>query len=232
MSLRSLLTLAVVLVGSPLFTRARAAFPEPACDPLPYEIYWNVAETDPPGINLTAYHIFPARYTQTGDGCSTPGCKTWTQGVFPTISASGEKVNGGVPQNADLSKHLELLARDVVQWIPDPDWSGNAVLDFEAWTTVWELNTGSGDWHSRRYPVYSLELERQKYPDLDDLEVYLRARAEFNASALNFFAETLKTLTNLRPKVITHSRSRLKLYHCSCTFEILTEFAKEFTCRY
>lgn len=120
------------------------------CDPLPYEIYWNVGEKDPVGINLHDYNIFPANYTQTGNGCSTPGCSPWTQGVFPTISASGQEVNGGVPQNASLSKHHDTLARDVIHWIPNPDWSGNAVLDFEDWTTLWELNTGGGDWHSRR----------------------------------------------------------------------------------
>ena len=125
------------------------------CDPLPYEIYWNVADANPPGINVEDYNIFPANYTQTGNACSTRGCKHWNQGVFPTISASGKKVNGGVPQNASLSDHLDALARDVVQWIPDPEWLGNAVLDFEDWTTVWELNTGGGDWHSRRLVVLS-----------------------------------------------------------------------------
>ena len=177
------------------------------CDPLPYEIYWNVADQDPEGINLTAFSIFPARYTQTGDGCSTPGCKRWSQGVFPTISSSGKKVNGGVPQNASLSEHLGTLTRDVVHWIPDPEWSGNAVLDFEAWTTVWELNTHGDDWHSRRYPEYSLELEAEEHPDWNDLEVYLHARKQFDTSALNFFAETLKTLTNLRPKVHVYIQS-------------------------
>ena len=114
------------------------------CSPLPYEIYWNVADQNPRGIDVAAFniHVFPANYTQTGDACSNPGCKRWTQGVFPTISDSGTKVNGGVPQNANLSQHLEALSRDAVHWIPDPDWSGNAILDFEDWTTVWELNTG------------------------------------------------------------------------------------------
>ena len=129
-----------------------------ACDPLPYEIYWNVAERDPPGINISSYFIFPANYTQTGNSCSNPGCSSWSQGVFPTISSSGQTTNGGVPQNANLSEHLATLARDVLHWIPDPEWSGNAVLDFEDWTTVWELNTGGGDWHGIRRASYKLAL--------------------------------------------------------------------------
>lgn len=42
----------------------------------------------------------------------------------------------------------------------------------------------------------------KEHPDWDIVEVYTRARKEFNISALTFFAETLKTLSNLRPKVL------------------------------
>lgn len=52
-----------------------------------------------------------------------------------------------------------------------------------------------------RYPEYSVELEKEKHPDWNAEQVYLQARKNFNISALNFFAETLKTLTTLRPKV-------------------------------
>ena len=141
------LTLALILLASSVCPGSALS-----CNPLPYEIYWNVAEADPLGINISSYNIFPANYTQTGNSCSNPGCSTWTQGVFPTITSTGTTVNGGVPQNANLTEHLLALANGVMRWIPDPDWVGNAVLDFEAWTTVWELNTGSDreDWHSRR----------------------------------------------------------------------------------
>lgn len=183
-----------VLIGSVL------AYSKTECVPLPYEIFWNVAESNPP-LNLSQFLIFPANYTQTGSGCSNPGCKPWSQGLFPTISASGEIVNGGVPQNANLSAHLERLSETVVTWIPDPEWSGNAVLDFEAWTTVWELNSGTGDWHSYRYANYSIYLEKLKHPDWDDLQILLQARESFEAAATNFFVETLYTVRKLRPKV-------------------------------
>ena len=44
-------------------------------------------------------------------------------------------------------------------------------------------------------------LEAQEHPDWDLVDVYLHARKQFNISALEFFAETLKTLSKLRPKV-------------------------------
>ena len=86
-------------------------------------------------------------------------------------------------------------------WIPDPEWSGNAVLDFEAWTTVWALNTGSGSWHSYQYINYSIYLETLKHPDWNKTEIMLEAKKNFEAAATNFFVETLNTLKRLRPKV-------------------------------
>ncbi len=184
---------------------ARSVESTSPCKPLPYQVYWNVGESDPTAVDLRDFLIFSANFTQTGNGCSNPGCKSWSQGLFPTISASGEMVNGGVPQNANLTAHLEALRKTVVSWIPDPDWSGNAVLDFEAWTTVWELNTDSGDWHSIRYTNYSLYLEKLKHPDWNDSEIEAAAKKAFQGAATTFFVETLKTLSGLRPKVLLSS---------------------------
>lgn len=171
------------------------------CSPLPYEIYWNVAEANPNSVNLSQFLIFPANYTQTGDGCSSQGCQSWSQGLFPTITETGMPINGGVPQNTNLTAHLQKLKETVVTWIPDPEWNGNAVLDFEAWTTVWELNHGSGNWHSYQYVNYSMYLEKLMHPDWDEVEIMLEAKRNFEAAATNFFTETLNTLKMLRPKV-------------------------------
>ena len=40
-----------------------------------------------------------------------------------------------MPQSGNLSLHLDNITKTLPQWIPDPEWNGNAVLDFEAWTT-------------------------------------------------------------------------------------------------
>ena len=190
-----MLLLALTFILLPLYSSAFN------CSPLPYSVYWNIAETNPAGVNLSKFLIFSANYTQTGGGCSNPNCKTWTQGLFPIISEGGSIVNGGVPQNANLSAHLDRLAGTVVEWIPDPNWDGNAVLDFEAWTTVWELNNASlGNWHSENYVNYSIYLEKLKHPDWDDLQVLVEARKEFDAAATNFFVETLNTVKKLRAK--------------------------------
>jgi hyaluronoglucosaminidase len=170
------------------------------CNPLPYAYYWNVGEADPPSLNPEKFFIFSANYTQTGNGCSTPRCVPWSQGLFPTITDSGHPVNGGVPQNANLTAHVEELEKTVAHWIPDPNWEGNAVLDFESWTTVWELNNDSGNWHSIRYQNYSIFLEKQKHPTWSKEQIEAEAKKSFEASASKFFVETLNTCRKMRPK--------------------------------
>ena len=117
------------------------------------------------------------------------------------ILDNGTAVNGGVPQAANLPVHLAELEKTVVKWIPDPQWDGNAVLDFEAWTTVWELNTGSGDWHSVRYQNYSIHLVQKEHPEWPKEQIVAEAKKEFESAATEFFVETLNTCKKLRPKV-------------------------------
>ena len=62
-------------------------------------------------------------------------------------------VNGGLPQNADLRAHLEKARADILKAIPDPDFAGPAVIDYEKWRPEWSLN-----WAARR--VYQLESTR------------------------------------------------------------------------
>ena len=82
-----------------------------------YPFYWNVGDSFL-HEDVSMYDIMPGSDTQTGNGCSTPGCKSWTQGVWPTINSKGEKVNGGVPQAANLTLHLETIRQTLPNWIP------------------------------------------------------------------------------------------------------------------
>ena len=60
--------------------------------------------------------------------------------------------------------------------VPDINWKGNAVLDFESWTTVWDLNIGEGTWHSKIYQNYSIQLMKKQYPTLNETEIYTKAK--------------------------------------------------------
>ena len=110
-----------------------------------------------PSVNVTQlFGVDNCTRIQCGPGCTNaPACQDWTQGLFPSLKGTScqdaQPVNGGVPQAANLSAHLAELRRTVPLFIPDPDWDGMAVFDFEKWTNIWELMISPappGAWHS------------------------------------------------------------------------------------
>lgn len=156
--------------------------------------FWNVDESRDPDVDVTQYAFRARNFTQVGNKCSQPksvNCSSWSQGVWPEIRADGTKINGGVPQAGNLTLHLDTIKNTVSGWIPDPAWEGNAVLDFESWTTVWELNTGDGDWHSQRYQNESIRIANGNSS---------LAKQQFEKSATMWFVETLQLCRKLRPK--------------------------------
>jgi hypothetical protein len=105
-----------------------------------YPVYYNVdqgtageggipREPYPPiQVDVTQFGLMSLNYTQGERACILPGCTPWKNGAFPLLecSSSGKIVktyNGGVPQLANLSLHLELIRQTLPEWIPDPDWS-------------------------------------------------------------------------------------------------------------
>ena len=47
-------------------------------------------------------------------------------GLWPRISASGEHLNGGLPQRGNLTRHLARVARDIERYMPSADHAGAA----------------------------------------------------------------------------------------------------------
>ena len=202
----------------------------PAPDPpLPmYPVYWNVngwsgnvAEGSPQlPVAISRFGFIDPNRTETGGGCSVAGCsgcnhsldcepypcpkKYWRgcwQGDMPEIHPDGTLKNGGVPQAANLSRHLDLLRRGMPKWIPDPNWSGNAMLDFESWVPLYSENSGSScGYHGACYQELSIKLVKQAHPDWPQQKIAQEAESQFNKAALDFFVQTLQTCRALRPK--------------------------------
>ena len=42
-----------------------------------YPVFWNVDESVDPYVDITQYNILPRNWTQVGNGCSNPNCKSW-----------------------------------------------------------------------------------------------------------------------------------------------------------
>ncbi|CAD5218249.1 unnamed protein product [Bursaphelenchus okinawaensis] len=121
-----------------------------------------------------------------------------TFGLFPFCNSeqeNDEQKPECVPA-ADLSAHLEKAAADIEAAIPDPDFNGYGVIDYEAWRPLYEMN-----WSSRRiYQRYSRKLVQEITGITDPHELDHLARAEFDLAAKQFLVETIKLAKKLRPK--------------------------------
>ncbi|VDK85284.1 unnamed protein product [Cylicostephanus goldi] len=60
-------------------------------------------------------------------------------------------VNGGLPQKCDLRTHLKKAREDIEKRIPDENFSGLAIIDFERWRPLFSEN----DWMKKRVSVSS-----------------------------------------------------------------------------
>ncbi|CAB9501904.1 Hyaluronidase (Fragment) [Seminavis robusta] len=166
--------------------------------------------------------------TQTGNHCSLKGCQKWTQGVFPflhpvkeqhtntdatdsnskdwpiwTSKETGKRyyvINGGAPQLANLTLHLETLHNTIDQFIPNKNYGGNLVLDFEPWSPIWEQNMQSiAGFHSKVTQEYSLQQMQQAHPTWSHETVQHKTVTIFTHAAIQFMVQTLQTLRLLRP---------------------------------
>lgn len=113
-------------------------------------------------------------------------------GLYPRIY-EGKPEHGGIPQRANLSGHLAELARDIQRDIPDPNFSGWAVLDYEAWDPVWELT-------KPEYREASIEMVRTNSPDRTAADIQRLAKANYESAAKRFMLDTIKEAKRVRPK--------------------------------
>ncbi|XP_048878868.1 hyaluronidase-1 isoform X1 [Brienomyrus brachyistius] len=116
-------------------------------------------------------------------------------GLYPYYNDQGVAINGGVPQNASLQLHLQAAWANILTDIPQPDFSGLAVVDWESWRPLWSRN-----WDSKSiYWAGSRLLVRARHPDWSPEQVEVEAQREFEEAARAFMDGTLKLGRSLRP---------------------------------
>lgn len=116
-------------------------------------------------------------------------------GKYPYYGLNDEPVYGGVPQNASLNQHLKKADEDLRKNIPDPEFHGLAVVDWEKWRPLWERN-----WDSKEvYWKASRALVKAKHPTWSPDQIETEAVKEFEASSRAFMVETLKLGRRERP---------------------------------
>ena len=112
-------------------------------------------------------------------------------GHYPCIK-DGNYVNGGLPQLMDLQAHLDQLEEDIAELIPNANWDGFAVIDYEAHELLW----------SRTKEIYrqaSRDLVRDRHWTLPDHEIEAIAANEYEQATRDLMEQTILRCQQLRP---------------------------------
>ena len=88
------------------------------------------------------------------------------------------------------------MKKDIIKKIPDPNYKGLAVIDWEGWRPTWQRNFDS----KRIYQSRSIDIVQDKNPELSMEEVIGEAKKEFERSARLFMETSIKLARTLRPK--------------------------------
>lgn len=81
-------------------------------------------------------------------------------GMFPALGTNNERRNGGVPQEGDLTKHLDQYKKHVDELIPDVNNNGLIIIDFESWRPIFRQNFGV----LKEYKELSYKIEQKNHP--------------------------------------------------------------------
>ncbi len=114
-------------------------------------------------------------------------------GLYPRFYG-GRAEHGGIPQNTDMTAHLNKVRADIEYFIPDPNWSGYAIIDYEQWTFIWERFYVPVETYQA-----SLAWTRQRHPTLVGPALEAQAKIDFETAAQRFLLETIRLCKQLRP---------------------------------
>lgn len=200
--MRACLSLYLLVVGLSCLSCCCAALAAAAM-PLKelYPVYWTVGGANTSAfalngsVNVAQYGIKPNNWSHCGG----------LGGAWPTlgVNAVGALVpttNGGVPQAANLTLHLDQVRTNVAASIPDPDWAGLASFDFESWTPIFDDNNQTIEWHNVRTQNYSKQIVRAKHKDWTEQQIEVAAKSEFETAATDMMVKTLNAASALRPR--------------------------------
>ncbi|XP_063283539.1 hyaluronidase-1-like isoform X1 [Pelobates fuscus] len=117
-------------------------------------------------------------------------------GHYPYYDKSGKPINGGLPQNASIEKHLHKARQDLAAVIFTTRFKGVAVVDWENWRPLWTRN-----WNEMiQYKLRSIELAYRKYPKSPYSKLKKLARLEFEYAAQAFMRRTLELGREISPE--------------------------------
>jgi hypothetical protein len=141
-------------------------------------------------------------------------------GLFPWIipmsdsrpAQRGTFRNNGLPWLANLTAHAKVLRAQVAAAIPDPDFGGACIIDYEEWAPVWpgdgaEFGRWSGvcgqggiwDGPCGKYRNASMDYVQTQHPTWTEQQVETTARQLWVSGATAFLRTTLLAARSVRP---------------------------------
>ena len=116
-------------------------------------------------------------------------------GTYPYFDDEGNPVNGGIPQAVNLKVHLTKASEDIRKYVPDFNFTGLAVIDWEPWRPLWERN-----WDKKKiYQLKSEDRVRQEHPLWNKSQIETKAKADFTKAARDMMEQTVLLGEKLRP---------------------------------
>ena len=97
------------------------------------------------------------------------------------------------PSTTTTATHFHSPIGIVLGRLPDPNWAGNAIIDFEAYTPSWQLLESN-------YKTFSRNLVRQAHPHWGSAQVDAAASSAFEEKCNELFVGALQTARAARPK--------------------------------
>ncbi|XP_052902328.1 hyaluronidase Tab y 2.0101-like [Anopheles moucheti] len=168
-----------------------------------FEVYWNIPTFmcnqfgfDFGDINRTYSVVQNKNDTFRGNAVSI----LYDPGKFPALLEKPStktlyKRNGGVPQEGNLTEHLELFERHLNDLVPDRNFSGIGIIDFESWRPIYRQNFGS----LQPYKDLSVKIEKERHPYWSASHLEREATRRFEATGREFMERTLLLARQQRP---------------------------------
>ncbi|KAM3957241.1 uncharacterized protein ACR2FA_008801 [Aphomia sociella] len=172
----------------------------------PFRVYWNVPTMQCKSKKIPFENLYDKFGIQQNKNDSFRGEKIailYDPGLFPALlknetSGKFKFRNGGVPQEGDLQKHLATFRSVMEQSIPDPEFSGVGIIDFESWRPVFRQNFGV----LVPYKDVSYEIERKLHWWWPKSWIQAEAKQRFEVAARSFMKSTLSLAKKMRPNAL------------------------------
>ncbi|CAH0391897.1 unnamed protein product [Bemisia tabaci] len=164
-----------------------------------FKVYWNVPtkQCHQYGLNFTEVSKYGIIQNSDDRFLGEKISIFYDPGEFPAFLDKGKRRNGGLPQEGDLQRHLDVFEKELVEFlVPDPNFSGLGIIDFEHWRPTFKQNYGV----MSIYVDESIKTMRWQHPWWSSAAVEEEAERVFEKAARDFMAATLKSARRLRPQ--------------------------------